>query len=188
VGIRERIITACRDLSQVRGFHGVTIDELAARAGVSKRTIYRYFASKDEIIAATVDEFLVEMDRYVNEVIQTGMNPADMLTAIIRRLQENGRFITASPGFSDLQVRYPHLWKRIDDFRMGKVRFMLEVIRQRSNSPLIRETNPQIMSAIILTVVQSVLTPDFIIRNGLTFEETVNQVSRFFLAIMSQER
>lgn len=59
--IRERIIAAYSELARLQGFHAVTMDELAVRARVSKRTIYRYFRSKVEIIEATLDAFMAEI-------------------------------------------------------------------------------------------------------------------------------
>lgn len=53
--IRERIIKACRDLAVEQGLRGFTMDELAQRAGLSKRTVYRYFDSKQAIIQASLD-------------------------------------------------------------------------------------------------------------------------------------
>jgi hypothetical protein len=91
------------------------------------------------------------------------------------------------PGLSDLQHRYPQLWKKIDEFRLSKLKFLIEVIRQRGDSRIVQETDPRILSAIILTVIQTVANPDFILRNGLTFEETISQLSRIMIAIIGQE-
>jgi len=38
------------------GFHGVSMDQLVAAAGGSKATMYRYFASKDELFTAIIDD------------------------------------------------------------------------------------------------------------------------------------
>ena len=58
--IRERIIKACRDLAVEQGLRHFTMDELAQRAGVSKRTVYRYFDSKESIIEASLEQFMSE--------------------------------------------------------------------------------------------------------------------------------
>jgi AcrR family transcriptional regulator len=39
-----------------RGFDAVTIDELAAAAGISRRTFFRYFPTKEELVIGTFDE------------------------------------------------------------------------------------------------------------------------------------
>src|ERR1700730_19243491 len=54
---RLAVLEAADDLLAERGFAGVTIEGIAARAGVAKQTIYRWWASKTDILfdALTVD-------------------------------------------------------------------------------------------------------------------------------------
>ncbi|MBI3436476.1 MAG: TetR/AcrR family transcriptional regulator [Proteobacteria bacterium] len=49
---RELIIAAAVDLFYGEGVRGVSMDAIAARAGVTKRTLYYHFVSKDELVAA----------------------------------------------------------------------------------------------------------------------------------------
>lgn len=52
---RDRIISAAAKLFYVEGVRGVSIDAVAEKAGVTKRTIYYHFSSKDELVAAYLD-------------------------------------------------------------------------------------------------------------------------------------
>lgn len=49
---RERILAAARELFYQRGIHTVGVDAIAEAAGTNKMTLYRHFASKDELVAA----------------------------------------------------------------------------------------------------------------------------------------
>jgi len=49
---RERIISAANALFYNDGIRGVSVDAVAAKAGVTKRTLYYHFRSKDDIVAA----------------------------------------------------------------------------------------------------------------------------------------
>lgn len=44
-----------------KGFHGVGMDELGTRAGLSGPSLYRYFSGKDEILATLLDEAMDEL-------------------------------------------------------------------------------------------------------------------------------
>lgn len=54
---RERISAAALNLFLEKGFEATTVDEIAARADVSKRSFFDYFPSKEELISAWQDEF-----------------------------------------------------------------------------------------------------------------------------------
>src|SRR5689334_1438921 len=55
VDTRTRIVNAAEDLFYAEGFYSVSVDAIAERAGVTKRTLYYHFASKNELMAAYLD-------------------------------------------------------------------------------------------------------------------------------------
>jgi AcrR family transcriptional regulator len=55
---RKQIIDAARACFLERGFHATKIQDIAARAGLSTGAPYRYFESKDDIVAAMCSESL----------------------------------------------------------------------------------------------------------------------------------
>src|SRR5262245_3911835 len=63
VGLRERTRRAVRtelmatamDLFAARGYDSCTIDEIAAAAGLSRRSFFRYFSSKEEVVLGNLD-------------------------------------------------------------------------------------------------------------------------------------
>ena len=51
---REHLIDTAIELFAKHGFHATGIDMILARAGVSKKTLYRHFRSKEELILAAL--------------------------------------------------------------------------------------------------------------------------------------
>ena len=70
---RTAIVTATRELLLERGFDGLTIEAVAARAGVGKQTIYRWWRSRPVLVA---DVMLEDADK-----ILASMNHTDDLSA-----------------------------------------------------------------------------------------------------------
>ena len=52
---RERIIDTCYELFTHRGICDVGVDEVVAKAGVAKATLYRHFPSKEDLVLAFMD-------------------------------------------------------------------------------------------------------------------------------------
>ena len=59
---RERIVKAARDLFYTRGVRAVGVEEIAEAAGTNKMTLYRHFASKDELVAECLRVFARQAD------------------------------------------------------------------------------------------------------------------------------
>ena len=65
-GARERIAAAARDLFAANGYEHTTVDAIAERAGVARRTFFRYFRSKDEAILPDHERVLASIDAHLS--------------------------------------------------------------------------------------------------------------------------
>lgn len=180
--IKERILSAFRELVKTRGFYRVTMDELATEAGLSKRTLYRYFRSKDEIIEATLDMFMADVAQRIEEFVSTYRTPKDIIKYMLHILSQAGHIFINPLVLDDLRQHYPHYWKKIDDFRIKKAQNIIETnfFLNERNKGYLRELDPRIVTTALLASVQAVANPEFIITNGLSFEDTVRQLIELF--------
>lgn len=179
---KETIITALGELSCTKGFYRVTVDELAARAGVSKRTIYRYFRSKDAIIEALLDRFMHQMAAGIEESISSVELPVQVFSGVIGVLFQQGRYVLNPLVLDDLRRHYPGLWKKVDRFRAGKIRqIIIKGLVEKYKGKGLREIDPRILETAFLAAVQAVVNPEFILDNNLTPEDTAKQLIEIFV-------
>ncbi|MFJ3383645.1 MULTISPECIES: TetR/AcrR family transcriptional regulator [unclassified Curtobacterium] len=69
---RAAILQAARDLVEERGGRGFSVDELAARADVARRTVFNHFSSLDEVLLTVCEEVLsVIIDRFLADMANT---------------------------------------------------------------------------------------------------------------------
>ena len=75
---REQLLDVSRSLFAERGFEGTSIEEIAARANVSKPVVYEHFGGKEGIYAVVVDR---EMQRLLDMVTSalSGGHPRELL-------------------------------------------------------------------------------------------------------------
>ena len=60
--VRARILVAAGNLFHTQGIRGIGVEAIAEAAGTNKMTLYRYFASKDELIAEWVKGIVAHKD------------------------------------------------------------------------------------------------------------------------------
>ena len=89
---RREIVEAALSLFVDNGFDETTMSEIAESAGVSRRTIYRYFATKDDIVFESPREWL----QIFNGVIETRREDESTRDVFLRALIEVGNHIQAS--------------------------------------------------------------------------------------------
>jgi len=78
--VREAIWDAAADLFTVKGFDETTVEDIAALAGVSRRTFFRYFASKSDLLAQGIVKYETALVQAIEEC------PAGMpLPEVMRR-------------------------------------------------------------------------------------------------------
>ncbi|WP_119422069.1 TetR/AcrR family transcriptional regulator [Desertibaculum subflavum] len=86
--MRERILDTADRLFYGRGIRAVGVDTVAAEIGISKRTLYNYFPSKDALIAAY-------LERRCNRLPITDAPPAEQILGAFDRLAR----VFADQGF-----------------------------------------------------------------------------------------
>ncbi|HSS12099.1 MAG TPA: TetR family transcriptional regulator [Acidimicrobiales bacterium] len=86
---RQRVIAAAVELASDGGYDAVQMRDVAATAHVALGTIYRYFASKDHLLAATLVEWTRDLQERVLQRPARGQSPADRVIDVLGRATHN---------------------------------------------------------------------------------------------------
>src|SRR5258706_12817764 len=93
---RERILHTAGDLFYREGINAVSMDAIAAAAGTNKMTLYRHFSSRDELVAAYLEELAAEGEG-VWEVARAA-HPGDPDAQLRFLLRQVSEFAAESAG------------------------------------------------------------------------------------------
>jgi TetR/AcrR family transcriptional regulator, regulator of autoinduction and epiphytic fitness len=69
---RDAIVEAARTLAGTGGADGFTVDQVAQRAGVSRRTVFNHFATVDHLLVAVCEQILAEATTDILEHVDRG--------------------------------------------------------------------------------------------------------------------
>jgi AcrR family transcriptional regulator len=122
---RESIISAAQGLFADKGFHGVSIDEIARAVDVSPAILYRHFESKQALYNAVLDSFAGQRQSYVDMVVSHGTSFEDALAGMTQVYIDN---IASNPDILKIELHsllegnpaslafFQNRWKSFTDY------------------------------------------------------------------------
>lgn len=87
---RQALIDAAWRCVAVRGFQSLTVDEVCAEAGVSKGAFYIYFAQKQDLLLALLDDEAAGIDEVMVALEHAHMSGVERLRRFARAMVERG--------------------------------------------------------------------------------------------------
>jgi TetR/AcrR family transcriptional regulator, cholesterol catabolism regulator len=82
--VRAEILTTAAKLFRARGYRATTLEELARRLGISKKTLYGYFRSKEDLLAAIFHRTMSLVEDGLTQIRASRAAPAEQLREVIR--------------------------------------------------------------------------------------------------------
>ncbi|MBX3250720.1 MAG: TetR/AcrR family transcriptional regulator [Myxococcales bacterium] len=145
---RRRILRAALELFAARGFHGTAVPDVAEAAGVGPGTIYRFFASKEEL----VNVLFRETKARLGEALMLGDDPEaparDRFLALWDRLFGFAEADPVAVHFLELQDHAPYLDAESRAVERGVLLPIVEsVIAMQAQGALRRDLRPDVLIA-----------------------------------------
>ncbi|WP_174273193.1 TetR/AcrR family transcriptional regulator [Sphingomonas bacterium] len=88
VAKREAVLSAAVDLFNEHGFSGTSLDDVAARLGVTKPVIYHYLGTKEQVLLECLGRGLAALEEAAHEAQADHRRGADRLRAFLIRYAE----------------------------------------------------------------------------------------------------
>ena len=107
--MRDKIIEKSNELFLNLGFKSVTMDEIASSLGVSKKTIYKYFKNKTELVDAVTGFMFDSVSCGIDGICDLKLNPIDEVFSIKRLVMDHLKDEKSSPQYQ-LQKYYPKIY------------------------------------------------------------------------------
>ncbi|WP_317891329.1 TetR/AcrR family transcriptional regulator [Paenibacillus oceani] len=186
--VRHRIVEIAHQFFIKRGYRHVTMQNIAEELGMSKKTLYLYFASKEDIAQTVIENTFQSISNHVDASTAVDGNPLVALRVTLMKIREET--LQLSPFFlEDIQKTVPHLWEYIVRVRSEKGRFVTQLLNKAKEQGLIRSTlNPHIITVLFIESVQTIIRPDIWSKHGFALDELWDTLfSVFFYGVSNEE-
>lgn len=113
--LRDRIIEKATESFTTNGIKSITMDDIAASLGISKRTLYEVFRDKESLLAECILKDQQELNIFLAEVNANSKNVLEVILICYQRSIE--RFHRTNKQFFEDIKKYPKVYNLMKSFR-----------------------------------------------------------------------
>ena len=187
---RERILTSAEELFLKYGYSKSTMDEIASEAGVSKKTLYTCFLTKEELMR----ELILKMGSTAKDKIDDIFSEKE--TNFIEKLRLLLDFIRTQyskfdgPLLTDLHKNIPDLWEQINGYTEVNVKsYIIELLETETKKEIItKDLNRELVSVMLLSTLEKLTKYKDSINTRLSSEQVLESILKIiFSGIFTNE-
>ncbi|GGZ30337.1 hypothetical protein GCM10007049_23770 [Echinicola pacifica] len=162
--IEQKILEGANELFFGKGFKSTTMDDIAKKLGMSKKTVYQYFPGKRELLEASFDLLKTNLSIKVETILENEemtflMKLRSMLTAIAKDLGPINPELLA-----DMRDQVPEVWSQLEDYirTSAYLRFQ-RLIQSGIDQGLVgSHVNKSMVVLLYASAIQNLIDPKFL--------------------------
>ncbi|WP_211234344.1 TetR/AcrR family transcriptional regulator [Paenibacillus taiwanensis] len=159
-GNYSRILKVAKESFNTRGYRSVTIQEIAEQLGMSKKTIYQYFSSKEEMAEAVVLASMERLEESTKKFDHVGQeDPLRVVKEVLITVREET--IQFGPLFlMDMEKYLPDLAARFKEFRQERKEKGIQLLQKLQDEGVIAHIPVPLLAHILSTCMHALATRD----------------------------
>jgi len=182
INYKDRILQGAKELFYLHGIKKITMDDIARHLSISKKTIYKEYADKNDIVKAIcVREFSVHKSK-IDILQQKADNAIDAITGIMKYVHEYLDKINPN-YFYDMQKYHPKAWKVYIEFKNNYIiSSVIGNLKQGQEEKLYRDNlNIDIISRLRIAEMNAALDTELYPPNNFRLVDIHDELLSHFL-------
>jgi AcrR family transcriptional regulator len=170
------------------GFYKITMDEIAKEMRISKKTIYKHFPSKENLIDSALEMAMSQLQNSLREITERNDNAVVKLKLISEFIINFAKNVSPK-WLNDLQMHGQAKWNKVEEKRKQIILETFTIIlEQGKKEGLISERPNNLVLTIIISSIQGVINPEFLINNAITFKQAGEMTLEIlFMGVLSKK-
>lgn len=178
---KKRILDSSLQRFLREGYVRVSVEDIALELGMSKKTFYKHFPSKDELIREVIESMLADLHARVRTIIESDNTFLERLEMLVSFLGRQVGWL-ALPMMRDVQRHLPHIWKVVEQFRRERIsNDFQKLLRQGIEEGLIRsDVNVELFLIAFTGAVEAVMNPSFLSNQPFSGDQGLRSIMTLF--------
>lgn len=161
------------------GLRKFTMDEIAEELKVSKKTLYKYFSGKDEIVHEYFMEIIESDIKNTLETLESAKSLTDKINAIIYSYHKYSLPVNV---YDEAYKFYHKEWEEVQKLKDFKLKLMKDILRNAVDDGQLKQNiNLNIIGLILENTTNTLLSYEFLSKNNMTMKEATNEVINIIL-------
>jgi AcrR family transcriptional regulator len=185
----QKILTSAVELFRQYGMKAITMDDIARRAGISKKTLYQHFANKNEVVNESVQWYKDQVCDMCNMQMAESDNAIEAMVKMLAFMDNMNKEMNPMLLF-ELQRYFPDAYKTFrEQLEVRDVGMLRDNIQRGIEEGLFRpEINPDLMARYRLESSLMILQPNLLVNNRNELISVALEIGEHFLyGIMTEK-
>lgn len=163
------------------GIRSFTVENLAQDLGMSKKTIYKFFPSKQRLLEKMFEFASSQVVWHFQRIREKEPTAIHQIVRIIGLLSSTSSKISIR-RIGDIKIRYPMIWKQMEEFRLNRKNDFLAIFKLGQEQGLIRKSlDVELTATMFMHILSSTFQPEFFIQNNLNPTQAFQAFQGIFL-------
>ncbi len=172
---REIILNATLEIFREKGMR-FTMDDIASRVGMSKKTIYVLFQDKEDLFAKMVDYSFDQIKESEQQVLRDEKSDTvEKIRAILGVLPKSYRDLDFGQLYI-LKDKYPRIYERLEERLESGWETTIGLLEQGMKEGVIRKLNLPVFKTIFEATLEQFFQRDILMRSKISYQQALNEV------------
>ncbi len=155
------------------GVRAFTVDSLSQNLGMSKKTIYKYFPTKENLVEKSVEMFFYLIEKKLRRLMINEPNPALQFVKVMEFIMDHISRVSIEK-LADLKMRFPAVWKKMESFRLARRDDFFAILSAAQNRGYVRkDVDVNVIATLYINIINSTFQPEFFLKNNLAPSEAI---------------
>lgn len=178
--LKERIKDVAFRAFMEKGFKAVTMEQISKELGISKKTLYNYFSSKEELAEEFLRDFFKKLRENSDRAAMQEEDPQKRLWIKLQTVKEE--YLKINPlFFEDIQRYAVPVWETYRKLREERAKNLEQYISLGQEKGVFKEIPPKMAVVLYLGMTNSLFRTDFLEGSDLTREKAFDMIIEMFI-------